>query len=172
MKKLLMLCIATTVSVSCKKTDNAIPDATPVVTNTDKKVKIEVGFTGDYQNYQLLFGVTSLYKEKNVFAQPTISIPQNAQWTQIITQGNAYNYISNLTSNQFVIESKEPVNSISFLLSATQARNTDDVNAKPIVAIVKVYANEKVVETYTYKAGPVSEVTEPLSRSLNIGAYK
>jgi hypothetical protein len=77
-----------------------------------------------------------------------------------------------LTSNQFVIESKEAVGSIDFLLSPSQARNTDDVNAKPIVAIVKVYANEKLVETYTYKAGPVSEVTEPLSRSLNIGAYK
>lgn len=167
-----MLCIAATVSVSCKKTDNATPDATSVVTNTDKKVKIEVGFTGDYKNYQLLFGVTSLYKGKNVFAQPTISMPQNAQWTQIITQGNAYNYIADLTLDQFVIESTEPVNSISFLFSPTQVRNTDDVNAKPIVATVKVYANEKVIETYTYKARPVGEVTEPLSRSLNIGAYK
>jgi len=166
-----MLCIAATVSVSCKKTDNAIPDATPVVTNTDKKVKIEVGFTGDYQNYKLVFS-TSLSKVKGDFVQPQISTPQNAQWTQIITQGNAYNYISDLTSNQFVIESKEAVGSIDFLLSPSQARNTDDVNAKPIVAIVKVYANEKLVETYTYKAGPVSEVTEPLSRSLNIGAYK
>lgn len=171
MKKLLILCFATIALVSCKKKDDITPDLASVA-NTDKKVKIKVNFTGDYRNYQLLFGVTSLYKGKNVFSQPIISAPQNAQWTQIITQGNAYNYIADLTVNEFVIESKEPVNSISFLLSPTQVRNTDDQNAKPIVAVVKVYADEKVIETYTYTARPVGEVTEPLSKSLNIGVYK
>lgn len=172
MKKLLILCITTVVLVACKKDDNVTPDVVTTTINTDKKVKIEVSFTGDYQNYQLLFGVTSIYKEKDLFAQPIISTPQNAQWSQIIPQGNSYNYIEDLKTNMFVVESKEAIGSISFLLSPTQVRNTDDINAKPIVAVVKVYANEKEIETYTYVGKSVVEITEPLSINLNIGAYK
>ncbi len=172
MKKLLMLCIAAVTLVSCKKDDNAIPDAVPTAINTDKKVKMEVSFTGDYHNYQLLFSITSIYKGKNIFAQPIISTPQNAQWSQVITQGNAYNYAADLTSNKLVVESKEAISSIGFLLSPTQVRNTDDITAKPIVAVVKVYANDKEIETYTYVGKPAGEVTEPLAKSLSIGEYK
>ncbi len=170
MKKLLILCIAAILLTSCKKNE-VTPDIVSAVKNTDKKVKIEVDFAGDYQNYQLLFS-TSLSKVKGDFVQPQINTPQNLQWTQIITQGNTYNYIEDLTSNKFVVESKEAIGSISFLLSPTQIRNTDDVTAKPIVAFVKVYANGNVIETYTLTGKPVKELTTPLLVKLDIGAYK
>jgi len=166
MKKLLSLCALALMFVSCSKDND--PD---IKTNSTKKVKVEVEFSGNYQNYQLLFTINSLTKGEGAFVEPIISTPENTQWTQIIEQGNAYNYIADLTSNKLVVESKEAVNRLGFLLSATQTKNTEDATQTPISAIIKVYAYNKLIETYTYKALPVGQVTEPVSKNLDISSY-
>jgi hypothetical protein len=166
MKKLLSLCVLALMFVSCSK-DNE-PE---VQTKSEKKVKVEVEFSGNYQNYQLLFTVNSLTKGEGAFVEPLITTPANTQWTQVIAQGNAYNYIADLTSNKLIVESKEAVNRLGFLLSATQTKNTDDAAQTPITALIKVYADNKLIETYTYKALPVGQVTEPVSQNLDISAY-
>lgn len=166
MKKLLSLCILALMFVSCSK-DNE-PD---VQTKSEKKVRVDVEFSGNYQNYQLLFTINSLTKGEGAFVEPIISNPANTQWTQVIVQGNAYNYIADLTSNKLVVDSKEAVNRLGFLLSATQTKNTDDAAQTPITALIKVYADNKLIETYTYKALPVGQVTEPVSKNLDISAY-
>lgn len=114
MKKLLSLCLLALMFVSCSKDND-----TDVQTKSEKKVRIEVEFSGSYQNYQLLFTVNSLTKGEGKFVEPLITTPTNTQWTQVISQGNAYNYIADLTSNKLVVESKEAVNRLGFLLSAT-----------------------------------------------------
>lgn len=166
MKKLLSLCVLALMFVSCSKEND--PD---VKTNSTKKVRVEVEFSGNYQNYQLLFTINSLTKGEGAFVEPIISTPANTQWTQIIEQGNAYNYVADLTNNKLVVESKEAVNRLGFLLSATQTKNTDDMTQTPISAVIKVYADNKLIETYTYKALPVGQVTEPVSKNLDISAY-
>lgn len=166
MKKLLSLCLLALMFVSCSKDND--PD---VQTKLEKKVRVDVEFSGSYQNYQLLFTVNSLTKGEGTFVEPLITTPANTQWTQVISEGNAYNYISDLTSNKLVVESKEAVNRSSFLLSATQTKNTDDATQTPISALIKVYADDKLIETYTYKALPVGQVTEPVSKTLDISAY-
>lgn len=166
MKKLLSLCVIALMFVSCSKDND--PD---VKTNSTKKVRVEVEFSGNYQNYQLLFTINSLTKGEGAFVEPIISTPANTQWTQIIEQGNAYNYVADLTNNKLVVESKEAVNRLAFLLSATQTKNTDDTTQTPISAVIKVYADNKLIETYTYKALPVGQVTEPVSKNLDISAY-
>jgi len=166
MKKLLSLCVLALMFVSCSK-DNE-PE---VQTKSEKKVKVEVEFSGNYQNYQLLFTVNSLTKGEGAFVEPLITTPANTQWTQVIAQGNAYNYIADLTSNKLIVESKEAVNRLGFLLSATQTKNTDDAAQTPITALIKVYADNKLIETYAYKALPVGQVTEPVSQNLDISAY-
>lgn len=166
MKKLLSLCVLALMFVSCSKDND--PD---VKTNSEKKVRVEVEFSGNYQNYQLLFTINSLTKGEGAFVEPMISTPANTQWTQVIEQGNAYNYIADLTSNKLIVESKEAVNRLGFLLSATQTKNTDDTAQTPIIALIKVYADNKLIETYTYKALPVGQVTEPVSKNLDISAY-
>lgn len=166
MKKLLSLCVLALIFVSCSKDND--PD---VKTNSTKKVKVEVEFSGNYQNYQLLFTINSLTKGEGAFVEPIISTPANTQWTQIIEQGNAYNYVADLANNKLVVDSKEAVNRLGFLLSATQTKNTDDAAQTPITALIKVYADNKLIETYTYKALPVGQVTEPVSKNLDISAY-
>ncbi|WP_244889574.1 hypothetical protein [Pedobacter antarcticus] len=166
MKKLLSLCMLALMFVSCSKDND--PD---IQTKSEKKVRVEVEFSGSYQNYQLLFTINSLTKGKGTFVEPMINIPTNTQWTQVISQGNAYNYIADLTSSKFVVESKEAVNRLGFLLSATQTKNTDDAAQTPISASIKVYAENKLIETYNYKALPVGQVTEPVSQNLDISAY-
>ncbi|SDH53190.1 hypothetical protein SAMN05421827_12821 [Pedobacter terrae] len=166
MKKLLSLCVIALMFVSCSKDND--PD---VKTNSTKKVRVEVEFSGNYQNYQLLFTINSLTKGEGAFVEPIISTPANTQWTQIIEQGNAYNYVADLTNNKLVVESKEAVNRLGFLLSATQTKNTDDTTQTPISAVIKVYADNKLIKTYTYKALPVGQVTEPVSKNLDISAY-
>jgi PBP1b-binding outer membrane lipoprotein LpoB len=166
MKKLLSLCVLALIIVSCSKEND--PD---VQTKSEKKIRVEVEFSGNYQNYQLLFTINSLTKGEGAFVEPLISTPVNTQWTQIIAQGNAYNYIADLTSNKFVVESKEAVNRLGFLVSATQTKNTDDATQTPITALIKVYADNKQIETYTYKALPVGQVTEPISKNLDISVY-
>jgi len=166
MKKLLSLCVLALMFISCSKDND-----TDVQIKSEKKVKVEVEFSGNYQNYQLLFTINSLTKGEGAFVEPIIRTPANTQWTQVIAQGNAYNYIADLTSNKLVVESKEAVNRLGFLLSATQTKNTDDAAQAPITALIKVYADNKLIETYTYRALPVGQVTEPVSKNLDISAY-
>nr|WP_181718600.1 hypothetical protein [Pedobacter sp.]QJS06260.1 hypothetical protein [Pedobacter sp.] len=167
MKNLLFLCVAALLFVSCSK--DSSDDVSPIA---EKKIKVEVDFSGSYQNYQLLFTINSLTKTDGAFVEPLITIPINTQWTQIIPQGNAYNYISDLDNPKFVLESKEAVSSLIFLLSATQIKNTDDLTQTPLSAVVKVYANDKIIETYNYTTLPVGNVTEPLTKTINISEYK
>jgi hypothetical protein len=166
MKKLLSILLVALSIASCSKKDGDIQQP-----NAEKKVRVEVEFSGDYQNYQLLFTINSLTKGKGEFVEPVITTPAAAQWTQVIAQGNAYNYIADLTTPKLVVESKEAVNRLGFLLSATQTKNTDAVNQTPISAVIKVYADDKVIETYNYKALPLGQVTQPVSKSLDISAY-
>lgn len=166
MKKLLSLCLLAVMFVSCSEDND-----TDMQTKSEKKVRIEVEFSGSYQNYQLLFTVNSLTKGEGKFVEPLITTPTNTQWTQVISQGNAYNYIADLTSNKLVVESKEAVNRLGFLLSATQTKNTDDATQAPISALINVYADNKLIETYNYKALPVGQVTQPVSQDLDISAY-
>ena len=166
MKKLVSLCVLALMFISCSKDND-----TDVQIKSEKKVKVEVEFSGNYQNYQLLFTINSLTKGEGAFVEPLISTPANTQWTQVVAQGNAYNYIADLTSNKLIVESKEAVNRLGFLLSATQTKNTDDAAQAPITALIKVYADNKLIETYTYRALPVGQVTEPVSKNLDISAY-
>jgi hypothetical protein len=166
MKKLLSIFLVALAFASCSKKED---DETQ--RRSEKKVRIEVEFSGDYQNYQLLFTINSLTKGKGEFVEPVITTPASAQWTQVISQGNAYNYITDLTNSKLVVQSKEAVNKLGFLLSATQTKNTDAVNQTPISAVIKVFADDKVIETYNYTALPVGQVTEPVSKNLDISAY-
>jgi len=163
MKNVLSLCLIALLFVSCsKKSDDEI---TPVA---DKKVKVEVDLSGNYQNYQLLFAVTTLTTSTGGFVVPEITTPANTAWTQIIAQGNAYNYIGEPTSSKLVIESKTVAGNLAFTLSATQVHNTDDNAQIPVTAVVKVYADGKLLETFNYTAQPVGQVTDPLVKSIKI----
>jgi len=163
MKSVLSLCLIALLFFSCsKKSDIDIP---PVA---DKKVKVEVDFLGDYQNYQLLFAVTTLTTSTGSFVVPEITTPTNTAWTQIIAQGNAYNYIGEPTSSKLVIESKTIAGNLAFTLSATQVHNTDDSAQIPVTAVVKVYAAGMLLETFNYTAKPVGQVTDPLVKSIKI----
>jgi hypothetical protein len=166
MKKLLSLCVLAFMFVSCSNDNHHTPQTTP-----EKKVRVEVDFSGSYQNYQMLFGINSLTKDEGKFVEPLISTPANIKWTkEKIAQGNAYSYNANLTSNKFVVESKEAVNRIGFVLSAIQNKNADDATQTPISALIKVYANNKLIETYNYKPLPGGQ-TGPISQDLDIAAY-
>lgn len=166
MKKLLGLYVLALMFISCSNDHYR-----DVQTKSEKKVRVEVEFSGSYQNYRLLFAINSLTKDEGTFVQPLISTPAHTQWTkEKISQGNAYNYIADLTSNKFVVESKEAVNRLGFLVSATQNKNTEDATQTPISALIKVYANNKLIETYHYKPLRVG-LTGPISQDLDISAY-
>lgn len=166
MKNLLSLCLMALLFTACSKDKQ-----NDIKTPSEKKVRVEVTFAGNYQNYQLLFAVNSLTKGSGDFVEPIITTPANTQWTQVVSQGNAYNYIGDLTTPNFVVESKDAVNRLGFTLSATQTRNTDDTNQAPLSATIKVYADNKVIETYTYNSLPAGQVTQPLSKNLDISSY-
>jgi hypothetical protein len=141
-------------------------------TQSEKNVKIEVEFSGSYRNYQLFFAINSLTKDEGTFVEPLISTPANTPWTkEKLSQGNTYNYIADLTSNKFVVESKEAVSKLGFLMLATQNKNTDDATQVPLFALVKVYADNKLIETYNYKPLPAGQVTAPISQNFDISAY-
>ncbi|MEN0053572.1 MAG: hypothetical protein AAGC65_07875 [Mucilaginibacter sp.] len=166
MKNLLSLCLAALLFTACSKDKQ-----NDVKTPSEKKVRVEVAFSGNYQNYQLLFSVNSLTKGSGTFVEPVITAPANTAWTQVVSQGNAYNYIGDITSASFVVEGKEAVNRLGFTLSTTQTHNTDDTSQAPISATIKVYADNKQIETYTYKALPAGQVTTPISENLDISTY-
>lgn len=165
MKTLLSLCIIAVLFISCSnKNGDTVKPA------TEKKVRIEIEFSGDYQNYQLLFTINSLTKGQGTFVEPLITTPTNTQWTQVVAQGNSYSYIAEVGNPKLIVESKEAVNHVGFLLSATQVKNTEDTTQTPIKAIVKVYADDKIIKTYNYNALPVGQVTQPLSQTLDISS--
>lgn len=167
MKKLLSLYVLALMFISCSNDNDR-----DVQTTSEKKVRVEVEFSGSYQNYQLLFAINSLTKDEGTFVEPLISTPADTQWTkEKMSQGNAYNYIADLTSNKFVVESKEAVNRLGFLLKATQNKNIEDVTQTPISALIKVYADNKLIETYNFKPLPVGRVAGPFSQDLDISAY-
>jgi hypothetical protein len=167
MNKLLSIFVLALMLISCSNNNKSDGQ-----TQSEKKVRVEVEFSGSYRNYQLFFAINSLTKDEGTFVEPFISTPANTQWTkEKMAQGNAYNYIANLTSNKFVVESKEAVNRLGFLMLATQNKNTDDATQTPIFALVKVYADNKLIETYNYKPLPVGQVTAPISQDFNISAY-
>ena len=167
MKKLLSLYVLALMFISCSNDNDR-----DVQTTSEKKVRVEVEFSGSYQNYQLLFAINSLTKDEGTFVEPLISTPANTKWTkEKMSQGNTYNYIADLTSNKFIVESKEAVNRLGFLLLATQNKNTDDATQTPISALIKVYADNKLIETYNYKPLPVGRVAVPISQDLDISAY-
>ena len=163
MKKLIYLCFIAMLSISCgKKSDNQI---NPV---SDKKVRIEIGLTGDYSNYMLALSVSSLLTSSDTFVAPVITSPTGTAWTQAITAANTFNYIEEPVAAQLVIESKDPVRTVSFLLSATQTENMDDKAQIPLSATIKVYANDKLIETDNYTAKPGGEFVERLTRTIKI----
>src|SRR5438874_2048492 len=102
MKNLLSLCLMALLFTACSKDKQ-----NDIKTPSEKKVRVEVAFAGNYQNYQLLFAVNSLTKGSGYFVEPIITTPANTQWTQVVSQGNAYNYIGDLTAPNFVVESKD-----------------------------------------------------------------
>jgi hypothetical protein len=165
MKKLFSLLVLALIFISCSNNPGS-------QTQAEKKVRVEAEFSGSYQNYQLFFAINELTKGEGTFVEPLISTPANTQWTkEKMSQGNTYNYIANLTSNKFVVKSKEAVNRLGFLLLATQNKNINDAKQIPISALIKVYADNELIETYNYKPLPVGQVTAPISQDLDISAY-
>jgi PBP1b-binding outer membrane lipoprotein LpoB len=162
MKTVLSLCLIALLFVSCSKKD---ADETPI---TDKKVKVEIDLTGDYQDYQLLYSVTTLTTSKGDFVIPEITTPKNMAWTQVIAQANAYNLIIEPSSSKLIVESKSNAGHFAYTLSATQVHNTSAVAQVPITAVVKVYADDKLIETSTYTAKSNGQITEPLSKTIKI----
>ena len=163
MKNVLSLCLIALLFVSCsKKSDDEI---TPVA---DKKVKIEIDLSGNYQNFQLLFALTTLTTSNGAFVVPEFTIPANTAWTQVIAQANAYNYVEIPTSSKMVIESKAVAGKVSFTLSAAQVDNGDDTTQIPLKAVVKVYGDGKLIQTYTHQAVPVGQVVSPLTVELDL----
>jgi len=163
MKNVLYLCLIALLFVSCsKKSEDEISPT------TDKKVRVEVDLSGNYQNYQLLFAVTTLTTSTGGFVVPEITTPANTAWTQIIAQGNAYNYIGEPTSSKLVIDSKTVAGNLAFTFSATQVNNIDDTAQIQITAVIKVFADGKLLDTFNYTAKPVGQVTDPLVKSIKI----
>ncbi|MET3114639.1 hypothetical protein AAKU52_002374 [Pedobacter sp. CG_S7] len=163
MKNVLSLCLIALLFVSCsKKSEDGISPA------TDKKVRVEVDLSGNYQNYQLLFAVTTLTTSTGGFVAPEITTPANTSWTQIIAEGNAYNYIGEPKNSKLIIESKTVAGNLAFTLLATQVNNTDDTAQIPITAVVKVFADGTLLDTFNYTAKPVGQVTDPLVKSIKI----
>lgn len=161
MKNLLSLCLIALLFLSCsKKNDDEI---NPI---SDKKVKIEVDLSGNYQTHQLLIAVTALTTSTGSFVVPEFTTPTNTAWTQVIEQANAYNYIAEPTSPKFVVESKTAAGILAFTISAAQINSNDDTT--PLKADVKVYADGKLINSYTYQSLPVGQVAQPLTVELNL----
>ncbi len=173
MKKLSILLIASILLVSCKK-KNELPYSGEEGNNLGKakKVKIEVDFGGDYKNYTLKFSTTGLQNDQTGFVKPSITTPQNVQWTEENSHTKVHTYEANSIPNKLVVESKEPINHIGFLLSPSLADHINDESAKPITAILKVYADGKLIESYDYLAKPNEGSAPLLWKTLNIGEYK
>ncbi|MBB6131514.1 hypothetical protein [Mucilaginibacter lappiensis] len=163
MKKFAYLSFIAMLSLSCgEKSDDQI---NPV---SDKIVRIEIGLTGDYSNYMLAFSISSLFTSSDAFVAPVITCPAGTNWTQAITAANTFNYIEEPVAAKLVIKTKDPVRTVSFLLSATQTENMDDKAQVPLSATIQVYANDKLIETDNYTAKPGGEYVERLTRTIKI----
>ena len=58
------------------------------------------------------------------------------------------------------------------IFNATYANSNSSGTFTPLMATIKVSAGDKVIETYVYQAKAIGEITEPITKTLNIGDYK
>lgn len=63
----------------------------------------------------------------------------------------------------------EPASEISFTLSTFQNAKTDSTISL-LKATVRVLADDKVVQTYSYEALPFGQVTQPLSETIDLAS--
>lgn len=162
MKKIFSLGLLALFFLSCSKTTAPTPQ------DVAKKIRVEVNFTGDMQFYQLAFSINSFSKGKGTFVTPIITTPANTSWTKVIAQSNNYMYIGPITAPSFAVAGSEPGNQIAFSLSSFQVSKMDS-SITPLKGTINVFADGKVVQTYTYQT-TVGQVTPPMSESIDLTA--
>lgn len=132
----------------------------------EKKARIEVDFEGSLDQYMINFGIHSLYKGENGLVKPIIQHPAEAEWTQVVEQGNTYNLSTPLTFQKLIVESEEPVHTVGFIFNAIHTGGIPDDNFEDLRATIRVFGNNTEVQTYQYTARPVGEVSDPLSETV------
>lgn len=158
--KPLLILLAIVIFNGCSSSD----DEKPI---TEKNVTILVTLDGDYSDYLVNFSVHSMLSGKSDFIAPVLVEP-STEWTQIISQGNAYNLTLTPIAPQIEAKSSSKIHSLGFVFNAVHGGSSPSDNFTPLTATIQVLADGIEIKSYSYTAMPAGQTSVPLAENISV----
>lgn len=138
-------------------------DPTPSI---EKVVKIEIEFSGSYENYLTTFSMLNLFSGVSDQVSASLISP-NVPWTQEISAANTYSYTVKPDFSTLIAQSDGAVKSSTFVFQATHDGSTPTTDFMPLTATIKVYGDNSLVKTFSYSGPNPGTIAQSLTETVS-----